>query len=530
MNQTSPRRVAVIGAGHWGSNLVRNFAGLGALAAVSDHRPEVMQRHAETHGVPALDFDGVLADSTIEAVALATPAAMHAAMAIRAIEAGKHVFVEKPIALTVADAEAVIAAAEAHDRVLMIGHLLQYHPAFLELKARVRRGDLGRLRYIYSNRLSLGQFRREENILWSFAPHDLSMILGLTGELPSRVSAVGHGYLHDRIPDVTTTNLSFPSGVNAHVFVSWLHPFKEQKLVVIGEEGMIVFDDTQPWAAKLMLYPHKVAWREGVPAPVKAEGTPIPMPEAEPLRLECEHFLGCIAGDHPPRTDGVEALGVLKVLAAADQSIREGASLPLEAGDAIPAANAGVDKDAFVHESAYVDDGAVLGAGTKVWHFSHVLKGVVIGRNCSFGQNVVVGPDVVIGDGCKVQNNVSLYKGVTLADGVFCGPSCVFTNVLTPRSEVNRQSEFLATPVRRGVTIGANATIVCGHELGEYSMIAAGAVVTRDVMPFALMAGVPARRIGWVSHAGERLGPDLVCPREGRRYRETDDGGLVEER
>lgn len=180
--------------------------------------------------------------------------------------------------------------------------------------------------------------------------------------------------------------------------------------------------------------------------------------------------------------------------------------------------------DYFVHESAYVDDLVEIGEGTKIWHFVHVLSRTRIGRNCVLGQNVMAGPDVTIGDGCKIQNNVALYKGVTLADGVFCGPSCVFTNVLTPRAEVVRADEFLPTPVGRGVTIGANATIVCGHRLGDYCMIAAGAVVTKDVRPYALMAGVPARQIGWVSRAGERLDEELVCPRTGERYRETDDG------
>jgi acetyltransferase-like isoleucine patch superfamily enzyme len=171
------------------------------------------------------------------------------------------------------------------------------------------------------------------------------------------------------------------------------------------------------------------------------------------------------------------------------------------------------------HPTAVVDDGCSIGKGTRIWHFSHVLSGTRIGEGCTIGQNVMIGPDVVVGNACKIQNNVSLYKGVTLQDGVFCGPSCVFTNVKTPRAEVNRKEEFLPTVVERGASIGANATIVCGSRLGAYCLIAAGAVVTGDVPPFALMAGVPARRIGWVSRTGDRLGEDLVCPRTGRRHR-----------
>jgi UDP-2-acetamido-3-amino-2,3-dideoxy-glucuronate N-acetyltransferase len=173
---------------------------------------------------------------------------------------------------------------------------------------------------------------------------------------------------------------------------------------------------------------------------------------------------------------------------------------------------------ALIHISSYVDDGAVVGRGTKIWHFCHILPGVVIGENCSIGQNVMIGPRVKVGDGCKIQNNVSLYDGVELADDVFCGPSCVFTNVNNPRSHVSRKDEFRRTPVGKGASIGANATIVCGHSLGDYCFIGAGAVVTKDVPALALLIGNPARRVGWMSRAGERLGEDLVCPRSGERY------------
>ncbi len=179
--------------------------------------------------------------------------------------------------------------------------------------------------------------------------------------------------------------------------------------------------------------------------------------------------------------------------------------------------------DYFQHESAYVDEPVTIGAGTKIWHFAHVLPGTKIGKNCVLGQNVMAGPNVTIGDGCKVQNNVALYKGVILEDNVFCGPSCVFTNVLTPRAHVERKDEFAETRVGYGATIGANATIVCGNSLGAYCMIGAGAVVTSDVPDYALMAGIPARRIGWVSRSGDRLETDLICPRTGETYIEENE-------
>ena len=178
-----------------------------------------------------------------------------------------------------------------------------------------------------------------------------------------------------------------------------------------------------------------------------------------------------------------------------------------------------IHKDAFVHESSYVDDNVIVGSGTKVWHFSHILNNCDIGEDCSLGQNVVIGPNVVVGNRVKIQNNVSVYEGVTLEDGVFCGPSCVFTNVNNPRSEIVRKDEYRKTIVKRGASIGANATIICGHDLGEYCFIAAGAVVTKPVPAYALMAGTPAKRIGWMSKAGGRLGDDLICPIEGTAYR-----------
>jgi len=181
-----------------------------------------------------------------------------------------------------------------------------------------------------------------------------------------------------------------------------------------------------------------------------------------------------------------------------------------------------ISADAYVHKSAYVDDNVSIGAGSKIWHFVHVLSHTDIGEGCVLGQNVMAGPHVSIGDGCKIQNNVALYKGVKLEKNVFCGPSCVFTNVLTPRAHVERKDEFGETLVKEGATIGANATIVCGNTLGAYCMIAAGAVVTKDVPDYALMAGIPARRIGWVSRSGDRLDTTLVCPRTGETYQEQD--------
>lgn len=514
----STGRLAVVGAGYWGRNLVRVMGELGALGAIVD--PLLDHKAFPGLDVPVFnsaDLDHVLADPAIDAVVIATPAATHAEVARRCLEAGKHCFVEKPLALDVAEAQSLVDLAEAQGLVLMVGHLLQYHAAFERLRELAADGVLGRIQYVYSNRLNLGKFRREENALWSFAPHDISMILSLVGEEPAEVSATGSSYLRPGVADVTTTHLSFPGGARAHVFVSWLHPVKEQKLVVVGDRGMAVFDDRQPWDTKLMLYRHEVTWRDGTPEPVPADGEAVALAQSEPLRRECQHFLDSVAANSRPITDGPEGVRVLRVLDAAQRSLEAGGH-PVGFTPVVPTSG-----KAKVHPSAYIDDGVEIGARTAVWHFSHVLSGSVIGEDCSLGQNVVVGPNVTIGDRCRIQNNVSVYEGVTLDDGVFCGPSCVFTNVVNPRAEVSRKDEFRSTHVGRGASIGANATIVCGHDIGAYAFIAAGAVVTSDVPDHALVAGVPARRIGWMSHDGERLDDDLVCPRSGRRYHEVGD-------
>jgi UDP-2-acetamido-3-amino-2,3-dideoxy-glucuronate N-acetyltransferase len=517
-------RVAVVGCGYWGKNHVRNYAEIGALEALVDRNADTVEGLIAKHGGRALTFEAALADPDIDAVAFAMPPSQHYPLGRRALEAGKHVFLEKPMALEPRQAEELCALAERLDRRLMVGHILQYHPAFLRLREIVREGRLGRLLYIYSNRLNLGRIRREEDAFWALAPHDLSMILSLVGTEPEAIDAFGGYYLHHSIADVTTTHLVFPGGEQAHIFVSWLHPFKEQKLVVVGSDAMAVFDDGEPWSRKLLLYPHKIEWRDNLPVPNKAEAIAIEVEEKEPLKEECLHFLECVRSGARPRTDGREGLRVLKVLQAASDALLRG-----RARAATPGANCLKPRVARrypgvqIHETAYVDEGVEIGEGTRIWHFSHILGDVKLGRDVIIGQNVAIGPQVTVGDRCKIQNNVSLYRGVTLEDGVFCGPSSVFTNVINPRAEIERKSEFQPTLVKRGATIGANATVICGHTVGEYAFVAAGAVVTEDVPAFALVAGVPAKRVGWVSHAGVKLGPDLVCPESGRRYRQSGD-------
>lgn len=530
--------IAVIGSGYWGKNLVRNFHALGALAAVCDKNPTLLENAQAAHpGVRiCMALPDVLSDPSVTGVAIATPAESHFVIAREALLAGKHVFVEKPLTLDEGEGRELIDLAASKGLVLMVGHLLRYHPVFVALQNLARSGALGRIDYIYSNRLNLGKVRREENILWSFAPHDISMILALAGEEPERVWATGGNYLHRRIADVTTTHLDFPSGLKAHVFVSWLHPFKEQKLVVVGERQMAVFDDTRVWEEKLLLYPHEIRWENGTPVPARSEPVRVDVPQSEPLRAECEHFLDCIANGAAPVTDGQEGLRVLKVLMDAQRCLdtQDAAPAPPPPTTALthatpaPLGAAQRQEDSFIHPTAVVDDRVTIGRGTKIWHFSHILPETTIGEHVNIGQNVMAGPNVSIGSGCKIQNNVSLYKGVVLEDNVFCGPSMVFTNVHAPRAFIPGMDRALPTVVRTGATLGANCTIVCGNEIGAYAFVGAGAVVTRPVPPHGLVVGNPARLAGWVCRCGTKLDEQLCCANCGDTYHRNDDGLAVE--
>ena len=308
-------RLAHVGCGYWGKNLARNFAELGVLEAVVDGNPETANAIAAATGARVMDFDAVLADGNISAVSFATPAETHHALAMRALEAGKHVFVEKPLALDPGEAQELIDAARRLDRRLMVGHLLQYHPVFRAMRTRIASGEIGKLTYVYSNRMSLGKFRTEENVLWSFAPHDVSMILALAGAQPVSVTAQGAAIVTPGIEDWCTVQMAFADGLKAHVQTSWLHPFKEQRLVAIGTNGMMVFEDSAPaWEDKLKLYRHRVDTSGSVPVPSAVPPELIAVEKSEPLRSECQHFLDCISSGENPRTDGEEGLAVLNVL------------------------------------------------------------------------------------------------------------------------------------------------------------------------------------------------------------------------
>jgi UDP-2-acetamido-3-amino-2,3-dideoxy-glucuronate N-acetyltransferase len=313
----------LVGCGYWGKNLCRNFQALGALSTVVD-ATESGQSTARSIAPDMLttnNFEDILIDNQIQGVALATPAETHADLAIQAMRAGKDVFVEKPMALSISDAETMQKVALETDRILMVGHLLEYHPAVLKLRELIDSGELGKINYVYSNRLNFGKVRTEENALWSFAPHDVAVILRLLGQSPIQVSASGGAYLTKGISDVTVSNLLFSDNSRAHIFVSWLHPYKEQRLVVVGDQKMAIFNDVNPFGEKLCIYPQSVEFDGTLPILKKEDTEFIEHANTEPLRDECAHFLDCIKSRKSPLTDAESGIEVLKVLHTCQESI-----------------------------------------------------------------------------------------------------------------------------------------------------------------------------------------------------------------
>jgi len=504
-------QVGLIGAGRWGGNLVRVLHSLGVLGMVADTDPgaraDLRARYPELK--LGEDPQAVIGNDALRAVVVATPAPTHYEIAKRALLAGKDVFVEKPLALSSADAHELTSLAETKRAVLMAGHLLLYQPAIQWVKEYLASGALGELYTLHQERLKLGRVRSVENVLWSFGVHDLAVMLYLLGEAPGQVRATGQRVLQGGIEDNVHLDLWFSRGARAHLHVSWLWPEQRRRLTIVGAKGMLVYDELE---ATVTLHRKTV----GADLRERDEGSEVLFrATGDALEAECLHFLSCVRTRRSPLSDGRSAVEVLRVIEAAQAAMSQ---------EGVPA------RRPLVHASAYVDEGAEVGPGTKVWHFSHVMAGARIGRDCTLGQNVFVASGAVIGDNVRIQNNCSVYEGVVLEDDTFCGPSVVFTNVKRPRTPYprDRATGFDRTLVKRGATLGANSTIVCGVTIGDWAFVAAGALVTRDVPPYSLVLGVPDNKVaGWVCECGAALavaGGGATCPQCGRRYQASKAG------
>ena len=510
------KKICVIGAGRWGKNHIKTLHELGFLAGIVEADPDTRnvfkEKYPEAKTFTTVrdaikeDFDGFT---------VASPAETHFEIAEFIITHKKHVLVEKPLTLKASESRRLKELAEENNVNLMVGHLLLFHPAIRKIKELIEKGKIGKLEYIYSNRLNLGTVRTEENILWSFAPHDISVFQYFIGSLPVEVVSRGGVFLQPHNHDSSMTILTYPDNIVGHIFVSWLHPFKEHRLVVIGSKGMFSYEDSSD-DKNILFYEKGIDWIQG--EPIKRDGPTevIPYEKKMPLTEELKYFAAHTNGDPVKTADAQNGVEVLEILEKASESLLTGTNPLIPNPASVP--------NPFIHSTAIIDEGCEIGEKTKIWHFSHILTGSKIGENCNIGQNVVVGPDVSVGNNCKIQNNVSVYKGVTLEDWVFCGPSMVFTNVYNPRAEIRKMDEARTTLVKKGATIGANATIICGTTLGRYSFIGAGAVITKDVPDHALVVGNPARQIGWVCECGERLTEKMKCTFCGKSYRNCETG------
>mmetsp|Transcript_12419 Transcript_12419/g.37888 ORF Transcript_12419/g.37888 Transcript_12419/m.37888 type:complete len:543 (+) Transcript_12419:58-1686(+) len=522
-------KVALAGCGRWGANHLKTLQGLGWLEIACDTDESRLAQLREQDVRCTSDFSSMLEMDSVNHVAIATPASTHYELTKQAILAGKDVFVEKPLALKVEQGAELVRLAEQQSVILMVGHILLHDLVVERLLDELSRGEIGEVVHVKSNRLNFGTIRREENALWSLGVHDVSIGTAIfNNELPQLVQCAGQAAVGS-VDDFSCLNLLFSEGRTMTINVSWLHPYRHRELIVVGTRGFIIYD-----AAKKLEDQLKIIYSEthpdnhdetSVPAAVTGERKFSKLDlvgDSEfqsPLEREYRHFLQCCeTRSQPSRTDGVSALNVLRILDAADQSRIGGKSIaPADRRTPPPTA------PYFAHETAVIDDGAHIGEGTKIWHFSHVMKGARLGESCNLGQNVLVASTAVLGKNVKVQNNVSVYDGVICEDNVFIGPSAVFTNVKNPRSEIQRKSEYRRTVVRSGATIGANATIVCGVELGRYCFVGAGAVVTKDVSPYRVVYGNPAHEHGLISPEGNILTEETSA--RGVKYLQDSVGG-----
>ena len=367
----------------------------------------------------------------------------------------------------------------------------------MKIKEIISNGKIGKVKNIVANRLNLGIFRTYENVLWSFAPHDISVVLGLCdNKLPKSVLCNGFDHITKDVHDITNSVLKYDDKY-VNINTNWINPYKEQKLSIVGTKGMLLFDDVSK-TNKLTFFPEYVNYLPDLnsnPVPIKNNGINIEVDLSEsPLLKECKHFIDCCNTRTKPITDGEEGVRVLKVLNYLQKSLTS--KKEVKCNDE--------KKKYFVHPTAIVDEGAEIGEGTKIWHYSHICKGAKIGKNCNIGQNVYFAGGAKIGNNCKIQNNVSVYAGVEAEDYVFFGPSCVLTNDINPRGMHSKHGSYIKTYLKKGVTLGANCTIVCGNTVGEHALIGSGAVICKDVEPHSIMVGNPGRKIGTIDEKGER--------------------------
>ena len=493
LQKQNKKFIALIGSGYWGKNLLKDLNNIGVLKTICEINDEIINKYKQSY--PDIYFtknwNEILNDKSITAVVIALPAKYHYIFSKEALENDKDVFVEKPLSLNLEDAENLVNIANERNKILMVGHVLRYHPCVQKIEQLVKNGSLGKIYYISCSRKNLGKIREHENVLWSLAPHDISLVLSLVNnETPIKIKCNGQIHINDTIHDIVDTYLEFSGNCIAQISVSWLHSFKEHLTIIAGSEGMLVFDDTKPKNEKLSICKKYLNRKQGYQQDFSTAEFKLVecnwINDKLPLQIECEHFVNCCKTRETPITDGKEGLAVLKILDECSKKLYKKTKNK---------------KKYFSHKTSIINEKAIINEGTKIWQWTHILGGE-IGKNCSIGQNCFIAPDSKLGNNCKVQNNVSIYSGITCEDNVFLGPSMVFCNDKTPRSKYSKNGVYMKTLVKEGASIGANSTILPGITIGKYAFIGAGSVVTKNVPDYAVMVGNPAKQISIIDEKG----------------------------
>lgn len=509
------KNICLIGLGRWGKNIFNTIYKLDALYAVCEMNIDLLNQYKKLYGENLIylnDINEIKNHNKIKAVIIATPAVTHYDVCKKCLLMNKDVLVEKPFVLKYTDGEELCDIARLKEKILMVGHLMQYHPYIKTIQDLLKTNTLGKILYIKSNRLNLGQLRYDENVLWSFAPHDISIILSLLNHKDLiKMSCNGLSLLNKPIADITTTKFYFKDNQYAEINVNWLYPFKEQSLIIVCEYGMLYFKDDRV-NPELIYYKNPIKYSVVNSLNDNVEKIKINVDiSTTPLEHELIHFIHCIKTRETPLTDGrFEGLPVVKILEQSQKELEKNQEdLEKEDVEKEDLEKEDLEKNeyenVFIHPSAIIGKNVKIGKGTKIWHNTHIVDDVVLGENCNIGQGVYIGKGVKMGNNCKVQNNVNIYSGVECEDGVFFGPNCTTTNDKTPRALYPKNGKYIKTIIKKGATIGAGAVIVCGIELGIECMIGAGSVVCKNVPDRMLVVGNPAKIIGIVDEYGNKM-------------------------
>lgn len=450
-------KICVVGCGHWGSNHIREFHDLGVLSCICDTNEILLQKY--NHNVNTYtNFDDALEDC--DAVVIALPSNLHFEFAKKALLMNKDVFIEKPMTLNSENAQELIDISKEKCRILMIGHIMVYNQYINKVKDYLSK--IGNIKYIRTTRSNLCIGKNNDNVLWDLAPHDISIIFDILNI--NDYNDVIINYCRMTGDDICHISSTF-NNIDIDINISRLTLNKESKLEIIGDRGMISFDDCNIVNKKLTIIEfNKIQYN-------------ITIDDIQPLTIECKHFIECCEKRISPRTSGDDGLKIVGFIQRCSPN-----------------------KNYYVNPTAIVDHGAKIGNGVKIWHFSHLGPHADIGDNCSIGQNCCI--DTKLGSGCRLQNDIGLCKEIKVGNNVFFGPGCVFTNDKTPRLSGPKKTQFTETIIEDNVSIGSNATIVCGITLGKGCLIGAGSVVVKNVESYSVVVGNPARKIKNIDENG----------------------------